>query len=155
MNRSLTCLSLALVAILFVSSSVSANCTQGFWRNHAHLWCTDTLQLGDVVYNQQELLSILWLEVEGNGLVSLAHQLIAAKLNVACGADPIDCIDDADALIGPLVVPPVGTGYLDPAITSPLVECLTAFNEMPGGNTLCDVVPVDETNWGFIKATYR
>lgn len=155
MNRLLTCPSLVLVAVLFISSSASANCTQGFWKNHPHLWCTDTLQLGDVVYNQGELLSILWLEVEGNGLVSLAHQLIAAKLNVACGADPIDCIADADELIGPLVVPPVGTGYLAPEVTSLLVQCLTAFNEMPGGNTLCDVVPIDETDWGAIKAMYR
>ena len=151
MNRSLTCLFLALVAVLFVSSSVSANCTQGFWKNHPGAWCTDTLQLGDVVYNQDELLSILFLEVADNGLVSLAHQLIAAKLNVACFGGPIDCIDQADALIGPLVVPPVGNGLLDPETTSPLVDCLTAFNE----TGLCDAVPVDESNWGSVKAMYR
>ena len=154
MNRSLTCLSLALVAVVFASSSVTANCTQGFWKNHPEEWCTDTLELGDVLYTQAELLSILHLEVEGNGLVSLAHQLIAAKLNVACGAPPIDCIDDADALIGLLVVPPVGAGHLDTEVTSPL-ECLTTFNESEGGNELCDPVSVDETSWGRVKATYR
>ena len=69
--------------------------------------------------------------------------------------DPIDCIEEADVLIGPLVVPPVGSGYLDPEVTSPLVECLTDFNEMPGGNELCDAVAVDQTDWGLIKATYR
>ena len=41
------------------------------------------LQLGNVTYNQQELLSILSQPVRGNGLVLLAHQLIAAKLNIA------------------------------------------------------------------------
>ncbi len=155
MNRLLTCLAVSLVALLFIPSITSANCTQGFWKNHPYLWCAQSLQLGDVVYNQDELLSILWLEVEGNGLVSLAHQLIAAKLNVACGADPIDCIADADALVGMLVVPPVGTGHLPPEVTSPLIQCLTAFNESPGGNTLCDVIPIDPTNWGSIKAMYR
>ena len=155
MNRSLTCLTLTIVAVLFVSSNVLANCTQGYWKNHPAEWCTDTLQLGDVIYNADELLSILWLEVEGNGLVALAHQLIAAKLNVACGADPIQCMADADALIGSLVVPPVGAGHLDPESTSPLVDCLTAFNELPGGNELCDALPIEASNWGSIKATYR
>jgi hypothetical protein len=157
MSRSLTCLSLALVAVVFVASGVAANCTQGFWKNHPDDWCegTDTLQLGDVVYTKAELLSIFHLEVEGNGLVSLAHQLIAAKLNVACDGPPTECIDEADALIGPLVVPPVGTGHLDTEVTSPLVECLTAFNESPGGNELCDPVSVDKTTWGRVKGTYR
>jgi hypothetical protein len=158
MNRSLTRLSLALVAVLLVSSGVMANCTQGFWKNHEEYWCTDTLQLGDVVYTQEQLLSIFNLEVSGNGLVSLAHQLIAAKLNVACGVPGTDCIAEADALIGPLVVPPVGSGYLDTAITSPLVECLTAFNESmtpPGYELPCDPTSVDPSSWGQVKGTYR
>jgi hypothetical protein len=45
------------------------------------------LQLGNVTYNQQELLSILHQPVRGNGLVLVAHHEIAAKLNVASGAD--------------------------------------------------------------------
>jgi len=77
----------------------------------------DQLQLGNVAYNQQQLQSILRQPVRGNGLVSLAHQLIAAKLNIATGTDA-SCIAAiiaaADALIGDLVVPPVGTGHLAP-----------------------------------------
>ena len=75
------------------------------------------LQLGNVTYNQQQLLDILHEPVRGNGLLILAHQLIAAKLNIAAGADP-SCIEEtiaeADALIGDLVIPPVGDGYLSP-----------------------------------------
>ena len=61
--------------------------SQGFWKNHPEAWPVTELQLGNVTYNQQELLSILRQPVRGNGLVLLAHQLIAAKLNIANGAD--------------------------------------------------------------------
>jgi hypothetical protein len=106
--------------------------TQGFWKNHPKAWPVAQLQLGNVNYDQQQLLDILHQPVRGNGLVSLAHQLIAAKLNIAAGADP-SCIQqtlaDADALIGDLVVPPVGDGFLAPSDVSALVKTLTDYNE--------------------------
>jgi hypothetical protein len=87
------------------------------------------LHLGNVTYNQQQLLSILNLSVRGNGLVSLAHQEIAAKLNIANGADA-SCIEQtlaaADALIGDLVIPPVGTGFLRPTVYE---RTLSLYNE--------------------------
>ena len=90
------------------------------------------LQLGNVTYNQQQLLDILHQPVRGNGLVSLAHHLIAAKLNIAAGADP-SCIEEtiaeADALIGDLVIPPVGDGYLSPRDVAALKGILADFNE--------------------------
>ncbi len=154
MIRSLTCVSLVLAFALFLATGASANCTQGFWKNHPENWCTDSLALGNVIYNQEELLSILGLEIEGNGLVSLAHQLIAAKLNLACGASDEPCIDDADALIGDLVVPPVGAGHLPTETTSPLIECLTAYNESTETEP-CRPISVEEDSWGQVKATYR
>jgi hypothetical protein len=73
--------------------------------------------------------------VNGNCLISLAHQLIAAKLNIANGA-PHDCIDqtiiEADQLIGDLVVPPVGSGTL-PCNISNYIEALTSYNEGTSG----------------------
>jgi hypothetical protein len=105
---------------------------QGYWKNHPDQWPVTELQLGNVTYTQEELLSILHQPVRGNGLVLLAHQLIAAKLNIANGADA-SCIQqtiaDADALIGDLVVPPVGTGYLAPGDVSALAETLDQYNE--------------------------
>jgi hypothetical protein len=105
---------------------------QGYWKNHPEAWPVTTLQLGNVTYDQQQLLDILHTPVRGNGLVLLAHQLIAAKLNIANGADP-SCIQDtiaaADALIGDLVVPPVGDGYLAPRDASPLADTLDQYNE--------------------------
>ena len=76
------------------------------------------LQLGNRIYDRQELQSILQQAITGNGLVQLAHQEIAVKLNIANGTYG-SCITDtlaaADALIGDLVIPPIGTGFLRPS----------------------------------------
>jgi hypothetical protein len=105
---------------------------QGFWKNQPEAWPVTELQLGNVTYNQQELLSILGQPVGGNGLVLLAHQLIAAKLNIANGTDG-SCIHqtlaDADSLIGDLVVPPVGNGYLKPRDAAGIAGVLGSYNE--------------------------
>jgi hypothetical protein len=90
------------------------------------------LQLGNTTYTQDQLLAILHEPVRGNGILILAHQEIAAKLNIANGADG-SCIQDtlaaADALIGDLVIPPIGDGYLRPQDAAPLAGILGDFNE--------------------------
>ena len=115
-------------------TATPAGCVFGFgyWKNHPEAWPVTELQLGNVTYTQDQLLSIMHEPVRGNGLVSLAHHLITAKLNVANGADP-SCIQqtiaDADALIGDLVVPPVGDGYLRPRDVNALKDILEDYNE--------------------------
>jgi hypothetical protein len=105
---------------------------QGFWKNHPDQWPVTQLQLGNVTYTEDQLLSILHQPVRGNGLVLLAHQEIAAKLNIANGADE-SCIQQtlaaADTLIGNLVVPPVGNGFLRPRDVSALADTLEEYNE--------------------------
>ena len=128
------------------SSQLTANCTltQGFWKNHEEVWPVTSLTLGTVTYNQAQLLSILRTPVAGNGLISLAHQLIAAKLNVANGAagsSIAGAISSADALIGGLVVPPVGTGTLKTNVTSSLVGQLDGYNNGVTGPGHCDDTP--------------
>ena len=106
-------------------------------------------------YDQAQLLAIFDQPVEGNGLVSLAHQLIATKLNIAGGKDPMviqDAVDAADALIGFLVVPPVGSGFLETSETSALVEELDGFNNEDEAH--CPL-SVEERSWGRVKASYR
>jgi hypothetical protein len=110
------------------------NCTytQGYWKNHPDVWPLQSLTLGAVSYNASQLLQILNRPAQGNGLVILAHQLIAAKLNIANGADPTavqQTVIDADSMIGGLVVPPIGSGYLSPGQTSNLTATLTEYNE--------------------------
>jgi len=106
--------------------------TQGYWKNHPEVWPISSVKLGNVIYSKAQLLLIFNTPAAGNGLISLAHQLIAAKLNIANGADGSSVaasIAAADALIGGLVVPPVGSGFRSPSTTSSLVTTLTSYNE--------------------------
>jgi hypothetical protein len=119
----------------------SCTYSQGYWRNHPNAWPVTSLTLGTVTYQAAELLAILDNPARGNGLVILTHQLIAAKLNIANGADPSavqQAITNADNMIGALVVPPVGEGYLAPAQTSDLTETLTEYNEGTIGPGHCN-----------------
>jgi hypothetical protein len=142
------------------STTESTNCTYtvGWWKTHTDAWPVAGLTLGTVFYTNAELLSILLQPVIGNGLVSLAHQLIAAKLNIENGADPTAAaaaIAAADALIGGLVVPPVGPGYLAPATTSGLTQTLDDYNNGVIGPGHCGTVPAEESTWGGVKSLYR
>ena len=99
----------------------NCTCTQGYWKNHPDVWPLQNLTLGTVSYSESQLLQTLNQPAQGNGLIILAHQLIDAKLNIADGADPADAapaIADADAMIGFLAIPPIGSGYLPPSQTS-------------------------------------
>jgi hypothetical protein len=61
----------------------------------------NTINIGNVQYNMCQLLCALDNPGEGNALLILAHQLIAAKLNNLNGASPSLCdLGAADALIG-------------------------------------------------------
>lgn len=142
----------------FTTNSTNCTYTQGYWKNHSNMWPVTQLMLGSVNYTQAQLLMILDESVVGNGLVSLAHQLIAAKLNIAAGADPSAAsaaISAADALIGSLVVPPIGSGFLDPSVTSDLTQTLDDYNNGITGPGHCGTVRTEESSWGAVKALYR
>lgn len=132
--------------------------TQGYWRNHPADWPVESLVLGSVSYGKSQLLQILDGSVRGNGLVSLAHQIIAVKLNVAAGANPGDvaaALASADAAIGSLVVPPVGAGSLAPGSTSELTQVLDDYNNGVSGPGHCGGVPALAPSWGRLKDLYR
>jgi hypothetical protein len=141
---------------LTFTNVVAQGCTltQGFWKTHGPIpkgknsneWDLNTITLGTVNYTQLQALSIFNTPVGGNGLISLAHQLMAAKLNIANGANGgsiAATIAAADALIDGLVVPPVGSGFLDPSTTSALTGALAAFNEGVTGPGHCGDEVVD------------
>jgi cysteine-rich repeat protein len=112
--------------------------TQGYWKNHPDAWPVASLELGSVSYDKDALIAILKTPVKGNGLVQLAHQLIAAKLNIAAGASDVEIrvtIEAADKLIGSLVV---GEDRLDTKLTSALNDKLDAFNNGKVGPGHCD-----------------
>lgn len=145
--------------VLGATSSQGEDCqfTIGYWKNHEEQWQVNSLQLGDVVYTKQELLDILNQPAQGNGLIILGHQLIAALLNEAAGADitPIAAeIAAAHALIGSLVIPPVGGDSLPSNVVSDTSQVLDDFNN---GiiSTQCGATPTEATSWGRVKALYR
>ena len=143
----------------FVVTRPLVNCTftQGYWKNHPSAWPVSSLTLGTVTYTKTQLLSILGQPSQGNGLTILAHQLIAAKLNVAQGATAPagGLIGQADALIGNLVVPPVGNGYLDPGTVNSVSNDLDDYNNGRSGVPHCGQTPTHKTSWGAIKQLYR
>lgn len=102
------------VQVADVPPPPSAVCphSQGYWKNHSSKWPGSalSLMLGTVNnYNQSQLLSILNAAPRGDASIILAHQLIAAKLNVANGspvpADVQSAITNADAAISTATIP--------------------------------------------------
>ena len=103
------------------------------------------------------MLQIFATPAAGNGLISMAHQLIATKLNIASGADPTPIsaeVASTDALIGALVVPSIGAGFLAPAICSPHTQALDDFNTGKT-ETKCHSTAVRTSTWGRLKSLYR
>ena len=136
------------------------NCTytQGYWKTHPEAWPVASLTLGTVTYSKTQLLAILAQPVQGNGLVSLARQLIAAKLNVAAGASPAaisSVITMSDGLIAGRIVPPNGSGSLPPSSTSALTQSLDDFNNGLSGPGHCGTTPVHASTWGSLKTLHR
>lgn len=77
--------------------------TPGYWKTHPDTWPVKELVLGKMTYAVEELLALLETPTKGDASMILAHQLIAAKLNVAHGSDPMPVngtIVDADSLFG-------------------------------------------------------
>jgi hypothetical protein len=64
---------------------------QGYWKNNPDAWPVNSLMLGSQSYTKVELLTILRTPVgtgkNADASLILADQLIAAKLNIANGAD--------------------------------------------------------------------
>lgn len=157
-----------------LSTTPATNCTYtwGFWKNHGPVGCASgnnvnvwpggatPMLLGNVLYTATQLCAIFNTAAAGNGLLSLAHQLIAAKLNLAYGANPTlisSTIAAADAQIGNLVIPPIGAGYLSPGSTSSKTNLLDLFNNGKNGPAHCsgDVVSARSTTWGNLKVRYH
>ena len=146
--------------VQFFSTTGNPECTQGFWKTHPEAWpsgCTP-MMLGGVNYTKPELLSIFNTPAAGNGLIALAHQLITTKLNACNGSNVAAVAGDiaaADALIGALVIPPVGAGFLHPSLTSALTGTLDDYNNgiIPG--VVSCVTPARKSSWGGLKALYR
>jgi len=135
------------------------DCTRsrGYWKSHVGAWPPTSvpMALGSNLYTQAQLLQILNTPAAGNGAIALAHQLIAAKLNIAYGASVRSCIAAADQLLsscGPSKLSPLGLCSLAITSTVSKTQCLDDFNNSPPGNCLTPAVPA---TWGRVKTIYR
>jgi len=132
--------------------------TRQSWANRPQNWPVSGLLLGNRSYTKTQALSILDHPGTQNGLVVLARQLIAAKLNVANGADPAPIqneLTQADLAIGFLVIPPVGGDTLPPSAVRTLVQRLEDFNHGVFSTDPCDPTSIEDSSWGSVKARYR
>lgn len=82
----------------------SSDCvkTHGYWKNHASAWPVDSLDLGNQSYGEDELMSLLKAPPKGDASLILAHQFIAAELNIENGAedDAVEgTLEDAHSLL--------------------------------------------------------
>jgi hypothetical protein len=106
--------------------------TKDYWKVHPELVSGATMSLGNLLYSGSDLVSILNAAPQGNGLISLAQQLIAANLNQTQGNAALWLINltvaEANYRIGFNVVPPVGSGFIPPNQVSALVNALSDFN---------------------------
>ena len=86
------------------SAGVSWNCaiisngctyTQGYWKNHPGMWPTGSNPEAPFFNSNQTWLQVLKTPPKGNVYYILAHQYIAAQLNILNGASSTDEVDDA------------------------------------------------------------
>jgi hypothetical protein len=148
------------------SPRTATDCTVslGYWTKHPESWSrVNSIVLGSVTYTQAQIIAILHRQARGNGLISLAHQLIAARLNMLLGVVPpesvLRAVGMADAAIGATVVPPIGSGRLVPCGTRHLTRTLRNFNNGQLGPDRCphnmEIVSTTRATWGTLKSIYR
>src|SRR5437773_2015587 len=76
---------------------------QGFWKNHPAAWPVSSLTIGGITYTESQLITVLKTPPKGDAVLILAHQLIAAELNLVNGAAHSSTTDgviaNADSLL--------------------------------------------------------
>jgi len=96
--------------------------SDGYWKTHQSEWNVTSLTIGAVSYSAADVLAILNRPSQGNnGIVFLAHEVIAAELNIANGCKAADdcttaSLASANAKIGaqnPLTAT-TAKGFKDP-----------------------------------------
>lgn len=85
------------VTVTLPPPSAACTLTQGYWKNHDEEWPVSALVLGGKTYTEVELLALLDMPTVGDSSLTLAKQLIAAKLNAANGANPSIIVQTAIA----------------------------------------------------------
>lgn len=127
----------------FRASLLPCSLTQGYWKNHPEAWPVEEIPIGGAVYTRAEALVILSTPpAHGDATYILAHQLIAAKLNILNGADGADISDTIDAADAWLAANPLGSRpKADRKSGIALAETLDRYNNGLIGPGHCDDDP--------------
>ena len=129
--------------------------TRGYWHNHVPAWPVASLVLGAAAnpahtYVTSELQWILGSSARSDASLILAAQLIAAKLNIAGGANPApiaEAVTRADALLAtftgrlPYNIPPRTTIGAEMGLTASLLEAYNS-GRVPGSCQPVNHAPV-------------
>jgi hypothetical protein len=120
--------------------------TQGFWKNHEEDWPVDELTIGGATYDKQELLDLFDTPPKGDKSMILAHQLMAAMLNVASGASSSAIADTLEGAQDWMAEHKDGDGRLPYGVSASeeavaLSGALADFNEGKEGPGHCDDGP--------------
>lgn len=70
--------------------------TPGYWKNHSDAWPVEEIVIGGITYTKSQALEIMNTSPRGDMSYQMFWHLVAAKLNVANGADS-SCIADTIA----------------------------------------------------------
>lgn len=126
--------------VFFKASTWVCTHSQGYWKTHPEAWPLDEIMLGGQTYSKETALEILNNPPKGDAAYVLAVQLIAAKLNIAGGADDSLIADSILAADAWLSEHPIGTDPKGEAREQgiALAEKLEAYNNGEIGPGKCD-----------------
>jgi len=116
---------------LNLNCPIGCTLTQGFWKNHPTAWPVTSLTIGGVTYTEAQLITILKTPpAGGDATYILIHQLIAAELNVANGADSSTIAATITAADNYLAAHPLGSNPPEPAHSqgTSLADTLDKYN---------------------------
>ena len=126
----------------------SSDCTHTpeYWKTHPEAWPAEEVAIGGVAFAQDAAMAILETEPRGDATYILAHQLIAAKLNILNGADSITVaatIAAADDWLRAHLLgsDPPDSGYA----LDTLAQTLEAYNNGLRGPAPCADEPITPT----------
>jgi hypothetical protein len=130
--------------------AVTCTLSQGYWAAngpganapYTNVWPVSSVTLGTVSYDAPAAEAILRTRrthsADGS-LIGLAGELIAAKLNIAAGADPREIasiVRASDAVIGNRTVQARGKAHSEPSLSAP-ANALSHYNEGLTGPGAC------------------
>lgn len=111
------------------SSADECPLSQGYWKNHEEHWDLTDMTIGGTFYTAVQLDGILETPPKkGNSYLILAHQLIAARLNIANGSDPTVISDTLADAEGALAGVNLLSDYIKDEDMNALAEILDDYN---------------------------